>query len=225
MVTEESRQKIYKMQLVDLAYITNVLQLIAAIVATFSYKKYANSHEKYFVYFLWFTVLVDASGALLADVFEINNAWVYNSFIIISFLFYFNWYYNILKRPNFKKAVIPFTVIFGIVALISLFVQSWEAYHTYTFFTGAIFLLVLTLFHFYQLLNSNEVLIVKYKLSFWISTALLLFYMGMIPLIFLIEYNMVKYLSYFIILISLNLILYGCYIIGFLWTRKEYNRF
>ncbi|MDC8006069.1 hypothetical protein POV27_18600 [Aureisphaera galaxeae] len=213
------------MELIDLAYITNVLQLIAAIVATFHYKKYAFSHEKYFVFFLWFTVLVDAVGALLADVFGIVNAWVYNSFIIISFLFYFNWYYNILKRPNFKKVVMPFTIIFVIVALISLFTESWKEYHTYTFFTGAVFLLVLTIFHFYQLLNSNEVLIVKYKLSFWISTALLLFYMGMVPLIFLIEYTGIEYLSYFIILISLNLILYGCYIIGFLWTKKEYNRF
>ncbi|GAB5400650.1 MAG: hypothetical protein Aureis2KO_22350 [Aureisphaera sp.] len=213
------------MELTDLFYITNVLQLTAAIMATIHFRKYKQSHERYFLYFLWFTVLVDGSGALLADVFKVNNWWVYNSFIIISFLFYFNWYHNILKRPNFKRTVIPFTVIFGIVALLSLFLDSWEKYHTYTFFTGAVFLLVLTVFHFYQLLNSDEVLIVKYKLSFWISTALLLFYMGMIPLIFLMEYDPIQFLSYFIILISLNLILYGCYIIGFLWTKKEYNRF
>ncbi len=213
------------MELTDLFYITNALQLIAAIVASVHFKKYVHSHEKYFLFFLWFTVILDGFGAFLADVFHVNNWWLYNGFTIISFLFYFNWYYNILKRPNFKKAVVPFTVIFGIVALLSLFLDSWEQYHTYTFFAGAVFLLVLTIFHFHQLLNSNEVLIVKYKLSFWISTALLLFYMGMVPLFFLMEYTGIQLLSYIIILISLNLILYGCYIIGFLWTKKEYNRF
>ncbi len=177
------------------------------------------------MFFLGYTFIVEILGAVLGDILRIDNSWLYNIFTFTSFLFYFNWYYSILKRPKLKKSVLPFTIIFVVVAIFCLFTQSWEEYHTYTFFTGAVFLLVLTLFHFYQLLNSNEVLIVKYKLSFWISTALLLFYMGMIPIIFLMEYTNIRVFSYLIIIISLNVILYGCYIIGFLWTKKEYNRF
>jgi hypothetical protein len=121
--------------------------------------------------------------------------------------------------------VLVFAGVFIAVAIISLFLESWKEYHAFTFVVGAVFLLVLTLFHFHQLLNSDEVLIVKHKLSFWISTGLLLFYMGMIPLIFLIEYASIENINIIIILISLNLILYSLYIIGFSWTKKEYNRF
>ena len=95
----------------------------------------------------------------------------------------------------------------------------------YAFVVGSLGLLVLILFHFYQLLNSNEVLIIKHKLSFWISTGLLLFYVGIIPLVLLTKTFAISTLSRNVILISLNIILYGCYIIGFIWTKKKYNRF
>lgn len=206
-------------------YITNFLQLLAVIFAIVYYKKYSQSPEKYFLFFLWYTFLIDLLGAVVGDVFKQNNYWVYNSYIITSFLFYFGWYYTILRRQNFKKTVLVFAGVFIAVAIISLFLESWKEYHAFTFVVGAVFLLVLTLFHFHQLLNSDEVLIVKHKLSFWISTGLLLFYMGMIPLIFLIEYASIENINIIIILISLNLILYSLYIIGFSWTKKEYNRF
>lgn len=208
-----------------LLFVINSLELAAAIVATIYYRKYLFSSERYFLFFLWYTFLVDLLGAGLRPIFGMGNYWLYNAYTITSLLFYFYWYYTILKSALFKKWVVLFTIVFSAVAIYSLFFQSWDEYHKYTFVTGALFVLVLTVFHFYKLLNSNEVLIVKYKLSFWISTALLLFYMGMIPLMFLTEYLNITGLSYLIIIISLNLILYGCYIIGFLWTKKKYNGF
>ncbi|MEM7185050.1 MAG: hypothetical protein AAF466_00220, partial [Bacteroidota bacterium] len=106
-----------------------------------------------------------------------------------------------------------------------LIFQPWDIYHRYTFNTGALFVLILTVLHFYQLLNDDQVLIVKYKLSFWISTGLLLFSVGMIPLFSLSKYLDFQGAGYIITLVSLNVILYGCYIIGFIWTKKSYNHF
>ncbi len=208
-----------------LFFIPLFLELLAAVVGTVYYRKYSESNEKYFLYFLWYTLLIELTGDVVGYAFSADNFWVYNGFIISSFLFYFYWYYSILKRKRFRRTIIVFTVAFLLVASYSLIYEDWSQYHSYTFLTGASFVLVLTVFHFYKLLNSDEVLIVKYKLSFWISTALLLFYMGMIPLMFLTVYADLNDISYLIIILSMNLILYGCYIIGFLWTKKEYNRF
>jgi hypothetical protein len=213
------------MKVENLLFITTLLEFIAAILATIHFKKYENSTERYFLYFLWYTFLVEIAGAIIAYVFLVKNFWLYNAFTITSFLFYFYWYHTILEKKVFKRTVLIFTILFLGVGTVSLFYQSWLEYHKYTLIAGAIFVLILTLFHFYQLLNSDEVLIVKYKLSFWISTALLLFYMGIIPLFTLSEYIDIRGLSYILILVGLNVILYGCYIIGFLWTKKKYNRF
>jgi len=211
------------MEVKYLLYVITLLELIAFVVAVVTFEKYKNSNEKYFLFFLCYTFFIDILGAIIGDVFLKNNAWVYNTFIITSFLFYFSWYYNVLKNTTFKKSVLAFAGFFLLVALYNVFFGSWNTYNSFTFFTGAVFLLLLTLFHFYQLLNSDEVLIVKHKLSFWISTGLLLFYMGMIPLMYLMEkvYIEIDDLSYLIILLSLNLVLYGCYIIGFIWTKKS----
>lgn len=206
-------------------FIPLLLELLAAVIGTVTYRKYSESNEKYFLYFLWYTLLIEITGDVVGYAFSADNFWVYNGFIISSFLFYFYWYYSILERKRFRRTIVVFTVVFLLVATYSLIYEDWSQYHSYTFLTGASFVLVLTVFHFYKLLNSDEVLIVKYKLSFWISTALLLFYMGMIPLMFLTVYADLNDISYLIIILSMNLILYGCYIIGFLWTKKEYNRF
>lgn len=213
------------MDLEFLFFIPMVLELLAALVASITFSRYKDSKEKYFLYFLWYTLTIELIGAILGYGYRINNYWLFNAFTITSFLFYFYWYYSIFKRKGFRKTVIVFSIVFLIVAIINLVTQSWLQYHSYSFIAGASFVLVLTLFHFFQLLNSDEVLIVKHKLSFWISAGLLLFNMGMIPFMLLSEHADLQGLSFLILLLSLNLILYGCYIIGFLWTKKKYNRF
>jgi len=199
--------------------------LITAILAVISYHKYRLSHERYFLFFLWYVFLLECVGAVMGDILKIDNTALYNVYTITSMLFYFFWYHSILKKKSYKKIVLFFGVLLIIVAFFNMWIEPWDVYHSYTFLTGALCLLVLTLFHFNQLLNSNEVLKIKYKLSFWISTALILFHVGMIPLFFLAKYTGIDGLKYLIILLSLNFVLYGCYIVGFLWTKKEYNRF
>ena len=106
-----------------------------------------------------------------------------------------------------------------------MFTQSWSGYHKYTFVLGAVLTLICAIFHFWRLLYSDEVLVIKYKLSFWISTGLLLFNMGMIPFMLLSDYfDFASNPYYTATIISLNLLLYGCYILGFLWTKEKYNR-
>ncbi|PHQ62526.1 MAG: hypothetical protein COC08_00530 [Maribacter sp.] len=206
-------------------FLINILELITAILATVFFSKYVVSKEKYFLYFLWFTLGVELCAALMSYVIDIDNFWIYNFYTIISFLFYFYWYHAILKQVALQRAVLVFGILFTGVAIWNLVFQSWTEYHQYTFVVGALFTLVATLFHFWQLLYSDQILVIQYKLSFWISAGLLLFYMGMVPFMLLSRYFELAGASYYILIISLNCILYGCYIIGFLWTKEKYNRF
>lgn len=197
----------------------------AAMMASMHWKKFNKTKEAYFLYFLWLTLLVEISGSILGRIFEINTFPMYNLYMVSSFFFYLYWYYSILNGKGVKTAIITFTFIFTMVALWSMLTQSWAGYHKYTFVAGAIFTLVCAIFHFRQLLYSDEVLVLKQKLSFWISTGLLLFNMAMIPFMLLSNYfDFVSYIYYIITIISLNAILYGCYIVGFIWTKEKYNR-
>lgn len=206
-------------------FLITFLELVTAVVAAVLFKKYRASKEKYFLYFLWFTLLFEIIGAVMRYVFEWKTLWYYNFYILISFLFYYYWYYTIIQSKSIKNIVLIFSVLFLGVALYNLFFQSWFEYHQYTFIAGALLTLGCTIFHFWQLLHSDEILEVKYKLSFWISTGLLLFNIGMVPFMLLSHHLNFTGNSYYLILITLNVILYGCYIIGFLWTKEKYNRF
>lgn len=206
-----------------LPYFIPFIECIAVIFATIYFKKYVASNERYFLYFLWFTFIVDLTGVLLNQ-FSIENKLLYEVYTIASFLFYFYWFNTILKNNAFKNIAKFSAGIFLCVNLITYLIPSYSA-QGYAFVTGAICILILTFLHLFQLLRGDEILVVKYKLSFWISTALLLFYVGIIPLILLSKYLNVEGVSRTIIFISLNIILYGCYVIGFIWTKKKYNRF
>ena len=207
----------------DLLSYLPLVEFVAAFYATVHYKKYRASNERYFMLFLWYTFAIDFTGVMLRS-FSIDNGWLYNIFTITSFLFYFYWYYSVLKRNAFKSITIVAALLFLGMTLLTYIVPGLSG-QGYAFVTGATGLLILTVFNHYQLLKGDEVLILKYKLSFWISTALLLFYMGIIPFALLSKYLDMQGGTNSIILLTLNIILYGCYIIGFIWTKKEYNRF
>ncbi|MDO5981468.1 hypothetical protein [Flavivirga spongiicola] len=207
-----------------LSYLINVLELIAAIVALIHYKKYANSSESYFLHFLWVTFFVDAILGPLLSFFKLDNTWLFYGYTGVSFLFYYWWYYTILAEKLYKAIVMVLSIIFMILYIINGI--SVEL-HKYSFVIGASFVLVLAGFHLHQLFNSDYTLKLKYKLSFWITIALVLFNISMIPFILLSKYfNVWINNSVFsIILFFLNIVLYGFYIIGFIWTKKKYNHF
>jgi len=202
-----------------LIYSIHFFEFIAAVLATFYFKKYRHTTESIFFYFLWFTFLVEVVGFVVWDVFKKPNIWVYIIYVFISFLVYFYWYYTIFKNKLSKKIIAVAALIFIILGLVNMSTQSWLFYHTSTFVFGAIITVMASLFYFSEVLNSDEVLKIKNSLRFWIATGLLLFNVGMVPfMLFSKDLNVLPALRN-IILVSLNLILYTCYSLGFIWAK------
>jgi hypothetical protein len=199
-----------------------VFEFITAVLATYHYNKYNKSTEKYFMHFLWFVFIMDFGiGGYIELVLKQNNSWVYNIYFLISFLFYFYWYYSIIKKTTFKQLVLFLAVTFVILDIFCFVVIGNNQYHISAFIFGAIINLIATLFYFSELLASKIVIHLKHKLSFWIATALMLFNVVMIPfMIYIDTITRVDYPNYQYLLISLNLILYSCYSIGFIWSKK-----
>lgn len=208
-----------------LSYAVNFLELIAAVFALIHYPKYVQSTERYFLHFLWLTFFIDSVvGVFFSIFFEFDNIWVYYAYTGFSFSFYCWWYYKVLLKSLHKILSSVFFIIFLIAFYTGIFYLNM---HKYIFVIGALLVLILTCLHLHQLSNSDYTLKIKYKLSFWISTALVLFNIGMFPLILLSNYFNVRMdnVVFTNILFFLNLVLYTCYIIGFIWTKQKYNHF
>ncbi|MBX2827440.1 MAG: hypothetical protein KTR22_04725 [Flavobacteriaceae bacterium] len=205
-------------------YIFPIIQLIAAVVGIWNYKKLTLLREKLFLAFLCFTCLVETGNLISMNLNGQGLGILHNLYSVVSFVFYFYWFYRELTRPTPKAITLVFTTAFLLFTLLAYTLPETWGGRGIAFFTGAIGIMVLTFFHFYQLLNSDEVLAIKHKLSFWVSTALLLFYMGILPTILMANYLDIEDSTRRIILICLNLILYGCYSIGFIWMKKKSSR-
>ena len=201
-------------------YCIRILILLTAVIATVNYPQFKISKEKYFLHFLWFTVAIEFIATILNHL--VTNAYIiYNFFAIVGFLFYLNWFYIKLNSVLVKYLFYTFLIVS--IANLS-FKNPIKDHLEFSFVFGAVSILICSFMYYSKVLRNDELFKITQRLSFWIVTGILFFYIGMIPLILLaniLDFSGVYYLS---VLLGLNIILYGCYIIGFLWSKKTFNR-
>lgn len=207
----------------------NGIELFTAIIITYIIiaKKWYNFREIGFLTFIWFTFFCDAFGSFYSYVLEISdNYFILNFYTIISIPFLLYWYRNYVRNKLLRTAILSFITIFLLLGLYNLlFFESKSQYLSILFLCGALFLIISIMFYYIEQLFSDQKFSFKNNLVFWISVGQIIFYLGMIPMISLNKYIMPflksNPLSFYIILLTLNVILYSSYIIGFLWHQKK----
>jgi hypothetical protein len=139
---------------------------------------------------------------------------------MISFLFYFWWFYKILaKRKWFVYILLAAFVITFLNDLITK--NLIENLYLNPIIIGAFSVLVLTISYFKELLNTESITSFAKSQKFWIVTGLFCFYIGLLPL--LIFHSSLDYGGNFyrIVITVLNAVLYGCIFKSFLCLEKK----
>jgi len=200
-------------------YTTHLIELITAIVATITWKKYRHTTERDFIYFFWVVFAIDFLGAFIAYTTHFNNAIIYNCLQFFYFLFFLNWYRKILE---YQKEIYILYFCFFIIALVSIYFENIiNELLTINYVGGVIIILILSLAYYLQLLKNDAILSLKEKLAFWITIGNIIFFVAILPLLLLHKYMKVTGLSYLTVLTIINLVTYSCYILGFKWTKSN----
>lgn len=206
------------------------LQLIAAIVIAFNWRKCNAPVLRYFPIMYLYLALNDY-GAQLYTYLKIHpegyNLILFNTFLILH-LFYLLWLYSTFINTKL-------VVYFGYAAMIAvvlatgyeLFVLKMnyhEVFNVFPYIIGGVSLLILILVYFFEALSSEEIIKIDRQPLFWISIAYFFYYIAFVPLkinqnfyIIHSDYISVMYLIKFWATIILNSIL----IFGFLWSNKQ----
>ncbi len=213
------------MQLSDLI---NLIESITLIVGIITFKKYRDSYLKYFLFLLAFVVVLEYGVLGLKKIYgsDFQNHFIYNISTSIQHIYYFTLYYRVLYNDRYKKLVRGFLILFLVSIVFNFaFIQKLTVdgpFHSYTFTLGAVLLIVSIGLFFAEMLKSDRILKFRSYLMFWISIGLFVFYTAIIPVIlsvnFLpmgIEPKMLR-----AILFALNLMMYGCFSIGFIVSNK-----
>ena len=204
-------------------YTLNYLLLI--VLGLIYYKKYNfNLQLKLFLFFLVYSFFTEAIGYYVAHIVKGNTAVIYNSWNVVSFLFYSYFFLSKIKNKTNKTILKIITVSFiALFILNGIFFRNYlEKVFIENVVFGKIALAVIVIIYFTELLKSDAILNIKKSMYFWISIGILMYSIGFIPV-----YVVAEYISYSIIFryitLGLNIIMSCCFITGFVLSKKEYN--
>ena len=220
------------------AVITNSFELIAALSGSYYYKKVNDNRLRIFVHYLWLTAIVEILGsysylmqnnydyewfiALKNSVF-CSNTWLYNIYAYLAIGFISIFYYNFMT--TLKTRTIILLTFIGYSVLSILYYTFTDAFFNttipYHFTLGAIIICMYVLLYFLELIKRDKILD-YYKLpSFYISIALLLWYLCVIPLFIFNDYfratnvDFIKFRT--LLLLFINICTYTIFAFGFLY--------
>lgn len=206
------------------------LGLIAFVLSCVRYKTLRQFHLQGYAPFLGFTLFVEWGAAFEWFIINGSDHWIFNIYIVAEFCFYFFLFRKMLKNKKAKTVAFFGAILFPVVVVANcLFIKGgFNRLATYSIISGSLLIIAFACMYFYQLLQTPE----KMKLFaipfFWICTGLLFFYAGQFVIMAIFPYLAYNKDATFTqifrtVVDNLNILLYCCFIIGFLCQRKITN--
>jgi len=203
---------------------------ITTFISFFYYKKFKGTVYCYFLYYILWTFFVELIYNTIRYYYihykEIifNSNFTYNIHIIVTYLFFFLFYKTISKKN--KTIYNIFVLVFVLFVLFNYFILKnnfLDGLNTNNIIVGGILLLISLILFLIEIINNEEIIFnIQKAFVFWISVGLLLFYVGIIPIMIskeILDYNE----TYMNVLILLNVLMYGSFVIGFIKSDTKYN--
>jgi hypothetical protein len=205
------------------AFIILIVISLTLFVAVFQFNKFKTSPIKYVVYFIGYVFISET----IANSYLSNgmSTVIINNVYSIAYTFFNLFFYSILIKNNRAKKIGNIMMfIFSIGLLINqLFFQEFEhKLQTYTFILGLFLVTILVFIYLSEIMNSDKIFKLTNTSEFWISIGIIIFNFGFIPVLVVAE--LIRWEGiYNYILLFVNVIMYSCFITGFIISKREYN--
>lgn len=201
--------------------ISMILSIIVMLLMVIKYRKTGKENLFFIIGYLLFS-LIDIFCYFYFDLTRLPTDIFYViGFLMIVFFLYLFYYYQLLYVPVLKKIQTVILALF-VLNIAVMFYTEDDLLHHFSFnmlYVDILLLLFSIILFLYQTFNSDKILEIKNYLPFWISVALLIFFIGSIPILFF--RTTVSETIYFFILFMLNLISNGILILGLIWNKQE----
>lgn len=210
----------------NLRFYTGIIILVVFLVGLFNYSKLPDRRAKSLLGMLFVSLLTEIGGMSMGYL-GLKNFIVYNTYVLIIFNYYLLLLQSLLKKSFHKKLTNVFFFLFNTAFVADLFYMQdlFEEMLTFSFALGVIFVLILSFLYLMQVFNSNRVLHFKKSIYFWIVLGLLIFHIPFLPIMIAVELFLKPNPGpmFSISIFVLNLLMYTCFTLGFLWGKKKYN--
>ncbi len=164
--------------------ILRIFEAIAFLTGLVYWKKIKNTYWVWFVLYLLFIVLSEAIGTYFITANKHANLAFFNYFEIpIEFIFFFSLFHQSYKLSKYKWLPIVCMAVFLVSWIMDLlyFSKLQFFFYSFSYTIGNLLLLILILGYFIRLVTSDAILNFSHDMLFWVSTGLLLYYLGTFP--------------------------------------------
>lgn len=201
-------------------------ELAALAAALYLLQLKAAGYWRLFTVFLIVTIFVEFAGYYYRYELKTANYPVYN-FLMLLQAGFFGWlFYRFHSVRVLQLLVLVFLAVFLLFFFAEGIYHSFGSYHKYSrqFLSFCVVLYSCT--YYFTLVKNDAVKTPLRHPSFWIVTGLFFYYFGSIAMFaFFDKVSAIKLagnISFYTLVIgSLSCILYGCWIIGFIWKHKQ----
>ncbi len=176
---------------------------------------------------LWFliicSIITEIAGLILAFVYIVNNAHIFNIYVIIETLLISSFYYFVIQNRIWKLICIFLAIMFSVFAIIQLFLNPVKTLNNLTLTTESLMVIIFSVITFHYLIKYPKYKNILSTPIFWINSAFLLYFSGNLFLHlfshFLTEYAQKAFLELWGFHSVFNIIFYTLISIGF-WKTK-----
>jgi hypothetical protein len=211
-----------------LRYFIIFLALISGIIGVLYWNKLSDIKAKLFLLSIWISAIIDFTATKYSEITGLTSYIIYNVYNVILFSIYILILKLLLKKQKYKNLAIFFLAFFIVGYLLNYYFlqpEILEKVLTNGYALGVVLITILSSLYLLELFSTNYALNYCKSIYFWFILGILIFHVPFLPFMlslkwFLIDYNQSVYYS---ILFFLNLLMNGCFIIGFVWSEKKYN--
>lgn len=220
--------------------IAEPLYALTILVALWRYPKYFNTGLKYFPIMVIYTFLTELLAGVVSnyphlfslsfhELHEHYNIFIYNIYDIIYFLYFIHLFWAFCQKELTKKWILGLGIAYLVSVIINMLFQNIlndPQLYSYTF--GSIALVIAIIF-FMTEIKWNPSKDVPYKnIIFWLGLGLIIFHIGYTLIRSYIHLNGPTNPEYYIWLrrlhLSLIVVMYSCFIVGFIKMKKNLHR-
>ncbi len=199
-------------------------QIVTLIVSAYYYRYYSKSILKYFIILIWYSFFNELFALFYSEHVNNSNAFFYNVYQILEFIFYFVMYKQTVQKLLNKKIISYLMALYFVSVIVNCFFSNFlEEFFVPSLMVGAGGVVVSIILYFSEILNSDQILNINKMLKFWISVALLIFYVPNIPFWVVRKYYVDSPTLPYIFNINFVLvfIVNVLFILGFIWSGKD----
>lgn len=210
-------------------FIAGYITLFVSIgVSIFFYKRLQPKWLRLFTWFLIFTLLIQLTGIAYSFYTKKSNHFIFNFYILIQFLFYFFLFYKTFEKQNLKIIIQLMAVLFVTYYFYNLFFGTgFFIFSTAGNTLGSILIIICCLLYFVSLFKSELILNYFRIPMFWIATGLLFYFVGNFIYLslmgYIVKHNLDTAGNFYVLLVTLNFLLYGLFTSGFLSNQLWKN--